>query len=177
MRPHIAVHDGHPTLRHVERQAIGAALQAVLIDLIDLSLIGKQAHWAVEGPNFRALHLHLDELVEEWRDLADQVAERAVALGVTPNGQVRVLASATRIPALPERPLAGREVIRALTPRLEDVVSRARMRMEQAAEYDRVSEDVLITVIAKLEKQLWMLRVQDDRESRLDSAVQSDGRL
>src|SRR5690348_7096568 len=29
---------------------VGAALQYVLVDLIDLSLLGKHAHWNVEGP-------------------------------------------------------------------------------------------------------------------------------
>jgi starvation-inducible DNA-binding protein len=58
--------DHHPTLRHPDREAIGAELQGVLIDLIDLSLLGKQAHWNLYGAHFRPLHLQLDEFVEEW---------------------------------------------------------------------------------------------------------------
>ena len=33
------------------------------MDLIELSLQGKQAHWNVDGHNFRDLHLQLDEIV------------------------------------------------------------------------------------------------------------------
>ena len=55
----------------------------------DLSLIGKQLHWTVVGPDFRPLHLQLDELVDSWRELSDTVAERAVALGVMPDGQAK----------------------------------------------------------------------------------------
>ena len=73
--------DHHPTLRHEDREAIGAELQGVLVTLIDLSLLGKQAHWNIVGPNFRALHLQLDELIDAWRLASDAVAERAVALG------------------------------------------------------------------------------------------------
>ena len=36
------------------------SLQAVLVDLIELSLQGKQAHWNLVGPNFRDLHLQLN---------------------------------------------------------------------------------------------------------------------
>src|SRR6185437_384242 len=70
-----------------EHQAVGHILETTLQELVDLSLIGKQLHWAVVGPLFRPLHLHLDELVDSWRDLADAVAERAVALGFVPDGQ------------------------------------------------------------------------------------------
>jgi starvation-inducible DNA-binding protein len=47
-----------------EREAIGHELEATLHDLISLSLIGKQLHWAVVGQLFRPLHQQLDELVE-----------------------------------------------------------------------------------------------------------------
>ena len=39
-------------------------LQKVLVDLIELHLQGKQAHWNLVGTKFRDLHLQLDELVD-----------------------------------------------------------------------------------------------------------------
>jgi starvation-inducible DNA-binding protein len=39
-------------------------LQRVLVDLIELHLQGKQAHWNIVGTNFRDVHLQLDEIVE-----------------------------------------------------------------------------------------------------------------
>ena len=59
----------------------------MLVELIDLALVGKQLHWNVTGPLFRPLHEQLDELVDSWRELSDVVAERAVALGYSPDGQ------------------------------------------------------------------------------------------
>jgi len=56
----------------------------MLVDLVDLALSGKQAHWNVQGRQLRSVHLFLDELVASWRAFADQVAERAVALGASP---------------------------------------------------------------------------------------------
>ena len=72
-----------------ERQAVAVELQATMQELVDLSLIGKQLHWAVVGPTFRSVHLQLDELVESWRELADTVAERAVALASYRTGRRR----------------------------------------------------------------------------------------
>ena len=36
-----------------EREGVGQQLQTTLHELLDLSLIGKQLHWAVVGPLFR----------------------------------------------------------------------------------------------------------------------------
>ena len=80
-----------------EREGVGQDLQATLHELLDLSLIGKQLHWTVVGPLFRPLHLHLDELVESWRDLSDTVAERAVALGFIPDGQAGAVAAESQL--------------------------------------------------------------------------------
>ena len=69
------------TLGESEQQVAGAALQAVLVDLVDLSLVAKQAHWNLVGPRFRSIHLQLDEVVDSSRLFSDTVAERAVTLG------------------------------------------------------------------------------------------------
>ena len=76
-----------PALGAHARQEAGHLLQLTLVELIALSLIGKQLHWNIAGPGFRDLHLHLDELVDEWRELSDVVAERAVAVGFPPDGR------------------------------------------------------------------------------------------
>ena len=80
-----------------EREGVGQELQATLHELTDLSLIGKQLHWAVVGPLFRPLHLQLDELVDTWRELSDTVAERAVALGFVPDGQAKAVAAGSQL--------------------------------------------------------------------------------
>lgn len=64
-----------PPLGAHEREEIGHQLQATLVELLDLSLVGKQLHWSVVGPLFGPLHLQLDELVNTWRDLADTVGQ------------------------------------------------------------------------------------------------------
>ena len=156
----ITSYDHHPTLRHEERDALGTALQAVLIDLIDLSLAAKQLHWNVTGPAFRPLHLQLDELVDSWRAMSDEVAERAATLGFAPDAQAATVAHGSRIDAFPAGRITDRDVVSGLTGRLADVIDRARYAM--AAVRDSISEDLLIDVVRTLEKQHWMLRAQRD---------------
>jgi starvation-inducible DNA-binding protein len=152
--------DHHPTLRHVDREALGAELQAVLAVLIDLSLLGKQAHWNVIGPRFRPLHLQLDELVDAWREAADAVAERAVALGHAADGRAATVAARSGLTPLPEGPIADRDVIAAFTRLLTDAVGAIRDRMDRIEDVDTVTVDLLHGVVAGLEENLWMIRVQ-----------------
>ena len=41
-----------PALGAPVREEVGRELQATLVELVDLSLIGKQLHWSVVGPLF-----------------------------------------------------------------------------------------------------------------------------
>jgi starvation-inducible DNA-binding protein len=152
--------DHHPTLRHEEREAIGAELQGVLVALIDLSLLGKQAHWNIVGPNFRSLHLQLDELIDAWRLAADAVAERAVALGYQPDGRSGTVAQRSELEPLPEGQLLDRDVVAAFTSLLTDAIGDIRTRMDRLEDVDAVTADILHGIVAGLEENLWMIRVQ-----------------
>ena len=143
-----------------EREPIGRELQATLHDLVNLALIGKQLHWAVVGPLFRPLHLQLDELVDAWRELADTVAERAVALGYVPDGQAQAVAAGSALKPVPQASIEDHAVVWELTDRVARVSELARERMDRLAEPDAASQDVLIEVVRKLEEQQWMLRAQ-----------------
>ena len=143
-----------------EREAIGRELQATLHDLVNLVLIGKQLHWAVVGPLFRPLHLQLDELVDAWRELADTVAERAVALGYVPDGQARAVVAGSALKPVVQASIEDHAVVWELTDRIARVSELARERMGRLAEPDAASQDVLIEVVRKLEEQQWMLRAQ-----------------
>ena len=149
-----------PALGEHQRGDVGNTLQAMLVELIDLALFGKQLHWNVTGPLFRPLHEQLDELVDSWRELSDVVAERAVALGYAPDGQAGAVAANTELKPIARGALEDHVVIRELSERMNDVADRARERMDRLGEIDAASQDVIIEVVRELEKQLWMVRVQ-----------------
>jgi len=150
-----------PTLAEPHaREALAHELQSTMQELVDLSLIGKQLHWAVVGHAFRSVHEQLDEFVASWRDLADAVAERAVALGYVPDGQARAVAAGSPLSPVTAEAIEFHAVIRAITDRVAQVSESARERMDRIAERDAVSQDVLIDVVRTLEQQQWMLRAQ-----------------
>ena len=160
MPHHTISTDHHPTLRHADREAIGVELQEVLVTLIDLSLLGKQAHWNLIGPHFRPLHELLDEMVAVWRHAADRVAERAVALGHAPDGLARTVAARSPLEPLPEGQILDEDVIAAFTRLLTDATGEVRTRMDRIEDLDPVTADILHGVVEKLEEQAWMVRVQ-----------------
>ena len=152
-------HD-HPRLSPSEREAIGTQLQHALVALIDLAAIGKHAHWNVVGPHFRPLHLQLDELVASWRDAADLVAERAVALGQWPDGRTVTVADHSPLTPLAAGPQPDGALVVSITAILMTAVAVLRQCTDSSDERDPVTGDLLRGIVATLEKQLWMIRVQ-----------------
>jgi len=149
-----------PSLGEHQREEVGNQLQATLVELVDLALVGKQLHWTVTGPLFRPLHEQLDELVDAWRALSDVVAERAVAIGYFPDGQSATVASSSGLGQLERGETEDHVVVREMSGRVADVAERIRERMDRLGEIDAASQDVLIEVVRALEQQLWMIRVQ-----------------
>ncbi|HUJ56589.1 MAG TPA: DNA starvation/stationary phase protection protein [Gaiellaceae bacterium] len=148
-----------PALDPERRRETADELQATLVELVDLSLLGKQLHWNIFGRPFQPLHEHLDELVDSWRDLSDTVAERAVALGIPPDGRAGTVSASSGIEPVAAGALDTDAATHELVARLADVAGRIRTRMDRLGDLDLASQDVLVEVIRELEKQLWMLRV------------------
>jgi starvation-inducible DNA-binding protein len=143
-----------------EREATGAVLQATLVDLIDLSLIAKQAHWNVVGQNFRSAHLQLDELVDASRQYVDDVAERANAIGISPNGKAKTVVESSGLPNYPDNWQSVEKTVAAIVATLGEVIKRLRERIEATDKTDVVTQDLLIEIAAELEKQHWMWQAQ-----------------
>jgi len=135
----------------------GALLQATLVELIDLSLSGKQAHWNVFGPGFKPVHEFLDELVDEYRAWYDMVAERMTAIGSSPDGRAATIAATTPLPSLTAGQLPERAVLAAFTERVALVATSVRVRADAIGAVDLASQDLLIELLRGLDKQHWML--------------------
>ena len=63
------------------------------------------------GPPFRPLHERLDELVDSWRELYDTVAERAVAIGFSPDGQAPAIADGSWLRPVERGPIEDHAVV------------------------------------------------------------------
>ena len=138
--------------------AQSAALQASLVELIDLSLQAKQAHWNVVGPTFKPVHEFLDELTDEYRAWYDMVAERLTAIGVAPDGRPATVAGTSRLPQLGDGEIGDQAALAAFDERVTIVAANVRRRAEEIGDGDIATQDLLIEVLRGLEKQRWMLR-------------------
>jgi starvation-inducible DNA-binding protein len=147
-------------LGDTEREATGAVLQATLVDLVDLSLIAKQAHWNVVGPNFRSAHLQLDELVDAARQFTDDVAERANAIGISPNGKAKTVVESSGIPNYPDNWRSVEATVASIVTILGEFIKRLRKRIDDTDKSDLVTQDLLIEIARELEKQHWMWQAQ-----------------
>nr|WP_194413226.1 DNA starvation/stationary phase protection protein [Microbacterium yannicii] len=136
-------------------------LQKVLVDLIELSLQGKQAHWNVVGRNFRDTHLQLDEIIEAARDFADTVAERMRSLHALPDGRSDVVAENTTLPEFPQGEIATNEVVDLMTERLDDVAATCRDVHDAVDEEDPTSADILHAILERVEQLSWMVSAEN----------------
>jgi starvation-inducible DNA-binding protein len=137
------------------------SLQRVLVDLIDLQVQGKQAHWNVVGPNFRDTHLRLDEIVDAARRLGDTIAERMRALHAVPDGRSSTVAKTTSLKAYPLGEVLTTDTIDLITARLESVIATVRDVHDSVDEEDPTTADILHVVLETLEQFAWMVSAEN----------------
>jgi starvation-inducible DNA-binding protein len=136
-------------------------LQKVLVDLIELHLQGKQAHWNVIGTNFRDLHLQLDELVDIAREGSDTIAERMRALDAVPDGRSDTVAATTTLPEFPAYEHSTTEVVDLVTSRTYAAVGTMRAVHDAVDAEDPSTADLLHALIDGLEKQAWLIKAEN----------------
>jgi starvation-inducible DNA-binding protein len=148
-------------LREDDRQPTGGALQGALVDLLDLSLVAKQAHWNIVGPRFRSIHLQLDDVVSTARNYADTVAERASAIGVSPDGRAGTIDRTSGLSGIGDGWIKDSEVVAVIANALRDMIARMRERIDLTDKSDLVTQDVFIGLTAQLEKHYWMFQAEE----------------
>ena len=140
--------------------ALRDSLQEVLVNLLDLQLVGKQIHWNVVGPNFRDLHLNLDEIVAIARRGSDEIAERMRALHATPDGLAATVSKHTSL----DQPAAGEilttDAVDQVVKAVQGTVAVIRDVHDTVDEEDPTSADILHEYIAALEQQAWFVSAE-----------------
>lgn len=161
------LHAGAPT--HVARPAFQATaqlaghLQQLLVDLTDLHLQGKQAHWNVVGLNFRDLHLALDEVVDAAREFSDTVAERMRAIYAEPDARAATVAAQTSLAEFPATEVNTAETVDLISGALYAVAGTARRIHDDVDAEDPTSADIIHAILERLEQLAWMI----DSENRV----------
>jgi starvation-inducible DNA-binding protein len=140
---------------------LSSNLQQVLVDLIELHLQGKQAHWNVVGTNFRDLHLQLDELVDFAREGSDTVAERMRALDAVPDGRSDTVAAGTSLPEFPAYEHGTAEVVGLIAGRVYAAVDTIRTVHDAVDAEDPSTADILHQLTDGLEKLAWLIKSEN----------------
>ena len=154
-------HTAHPAFQ--ADQQLADHLQQLLVDLTDLHLQGKQAHWNVVGKNFRDLHLALDEVVDAAREFSDVVAERMRAVYVTPDARAATVAAKTSLSEFPADEIDTADCVDAIVAALYAVAGTGRRIHDEVDAADPTSADIIHTILERLEQLAWMI----DAENRI----------
>ena len=154
-------HTAHPAFQASE--TLGAHLQQLLVDLTDLHLQGKQAHWNVVGKNFRDLHLQLDEIVDDARNFSDDVAERMRALYVTVDGRAATVAAKSSLGEFPADEIDTADTVDLIVAAIYATSGTARRIHDDVDAEDPTTADLLHAIILRLEQLAWMV----DAENRV----------
>jgi len=140
---------------------LSESLQRVLVDLLELQLQGKQAHWNVVGTNFRDTHLQLDEIVAAARELADTVAERMRALHAVPDGRSSTISETTTLAPFPLGEVSTTQTIDLITDRLEATIRTVRDVHDPVDDEDPTTADILHGLLEQLEQFAWMVSAEN----------------
>jgi starvation-inducible DNA-binding protein len=145
-------------LKEPLRKQMVDLLNASLVELIDLGLQAKQAHWNVKGPSFIALHELFDKVAEVVEEATDTVAERAVALGGTATGTLQLVDERSELTPYSLKLKGGLQHVKALSMAIATCGTRVRASIAIAADAgDQDTADVFTEVSRELDKYLWFV--------------------
>src|SRR5262245_29538390 len=147
-----------PGMTDKQAAQVAEILQKQLSRYNDLHLTLKHVHWNVVGPNFIGVHEMIDPQVDLVRGYADEVAERAAALGASPQGTPGAI--------IKDRTWddysVGRDTVQAHLAALDlvysGVIEDTRKAIKRFDDLDLVTQDILIDHAAELEKFQWFVR-------------------
>lgn len=131
-------------------------LQQVLVNMNDLALLGKQAHWNIRGRGFNTLHTFLDDVVAESREFGDEIAERLAGLGGVPDARAATVAQGSTLEQLPAQKLGIDDTWAWLAQTLKGQAHEIRENLDKVDEADAVTGDLLIGIVKALEFRAWL---------------------
>jgi starvation-inducible DNA-binding protein len=140
------------------REGVVTELNARLADSVDLMMQAKQAHWNVKGPQFIALHELFDKVVESSEEWIDDIAERAVTLGGTAYGTIRVAAKQSTLKEYPLDISAGADHVEALSTALAAYGKEIRAAIDATDKMgDADTADLFTSISRDVDKYLWFV--------------------
>lgn len=149
------------TFNELPRQAREKSVEALnhlLVEVQDVALCARHAHWNARGPTFIAVHELFERVAQTLQKQADRLAERIGALGGEAQGTVQAIAAHTSLKPYPVRVADGQDHLEAIAMRLGLLSAEARLLIHQCNGLgDPVTVDVLTSANADIDHTLWLV--------------------
>jgi len=115
-------------------------------------------HWMVKGPQFFMLHEEFEKLYDRWADVIDELAERIVMLGGTPQLTLKSVLETSALSEETSSPPAAKmvELVVADLHAQHEAFRSLIDTCEKAG--DRTTTNLLDGIADEMDKTLWMLR-------------------
>lgn len=116
-------------------------------------------HWYVKGSAFFTLHAKFEELYDQAAAIMDEVAERMLALGLSPVASLKKALELTAVKELPDAPISAQDAVNKLITDVEYWIKDTKEIVALAEQSgDTVTADQFNGYLGEYEKLLWMLK-------------------
>lgn len=118
-------------------------------------------HWHIEGPMFKPIHEATEKIYDEFADVFDDVAERVIQLGDKPYVTLSDILKNAKIKEESATSFQPAQVLKIILDDFEYFMKLFKELSDEADDSkDKVSADYANGILAVLEKEIWMLKVQ-----------------
>lgn len=139
---------------------VAKQLNHVLADEFVLYTKTLKFHWNIEGPNFHALHIFLDEQYQQLQTIIDAVAERIRKVGHFAFGSMEEFLSNTTLKEHKNDSTVSEDMLTELVGDHEALIRICRELITDFEDNfdDKGSADFITGIMKEHEKMAWMLR-------------------
>lgn len=147
-------------ISNANAKKVADELNKVLADEFVLYVKTLKFHWNIEGKDFHALHVFLEEQYNELQSIIDGVAERIRKIGNFSNGSMKQFLADSSLKEHTETATITESMISELVVNHESLIRKLRGLIDDFdKKYDDMgSSDFVVGLMKKHEKMAWMLR-------------------
>ncbi|PSM51509.1 DNA-binding ferritin-like protein [Campylobacter blaseri] len=133
-------------------------LNQIQADALALNIKFHNYHWNVLGKQFFSIHNYTEEAYDDFFELFDEVAERAIQIGGKALVDAKKMIEMSKAPKTDKDSFTDREVVELVREDFKYLLGEFRKLAEIADEAgDRPTTALAEDNIAKYEKSIWML--------------------
>lgn len=139
---------------------VSEELNKLLADEFVLYLKTLKFHWNIEGKDFHALHVFLEEQYTDLQTIIDEIAERIRKIGHFSNGSMKQFLSDCSLKEHTETGIVTENMLSELVADHETLIRTMRDLIDDFEEKyeDSGSSDFITGIMKQHEKMAWMLR-------------------